>query len=106
MPAVQPRQGYTILEVILVMAIIIIMMAASVPTINSMYGDTRIRGAADEIRGAWAEARTRAIDTGTPVRFAVMKDKEKYRIAPDTPEYWDGSKSSTEDESDDGKEKV
>lgn len=100
------RPGYTLLEVILVMAILIILMAVSLPTMYSMYGDTRIRGAADEIRGAWAEARTRAIDTGNPFRFAVEKDKDKYRIAPDGPEFWDGSKGPSEENSDDGNAKI
>jgi len=100
------RPGYTLLEVMLVMAIMVILLAVSMPTMTALYGDTRIRGAADEVRGAWAEARSRAIDLGAPFRFGVMKDKEVYRIAPDSPEYWDGTKGGSEHESDDGKDKV
>jgi hypothetical protein len=64
-----------------------------------MYGETRVRGAADEIRRAWAEARSRAIENGTPYRFSVKFDKVQYRIAPNTDEFWsnappDGSTDS------------
>ena len=101
------RKGYTLLELLLVLAILIIITAVSLPSLEAMYGDTRIRGAADDVRGAWAEARTRSIDTGLPYKFAVMKDKEKFRIAPDSPEFWDGSKGSGGDaDMDDGKDLV
>jgi len=93
------RNGFTLLEILLVMAILIIISAVCLPTINAMYGDTRVRGAADEIRRAWAEARSRAIDNGTPYRFSVMFDKTRYRVAPDTDDFWssvpaDGSTDS------------
>jgi prepilin-type N-terminal cleavage/methylation domain-containing protein len=82
------RKGFTLLEILLVMAILIIISAVCLPTINSMYGDTRVHGAADEIRRAWAEARSRAIENGTPYRFSVKFEKIQYRIAPDTDDFW------------------
>src|SRR5262249_27782851 len=96
------RSGFTLLEVLLVMAILVILMAVSFPSMMAMYGDSKVRGAADEVVGAWAEARARAIDDGIAYRFAVMPGKERYRIAPDSPDYWDGSKE-TSDDADDGK---
>lgn len=97
------RNGFTLLEVLLVMAIIVIMGAVTVPTLSSMWGETRVRGAADEVSGAWADARSRAIDDGVPYRFAIASGTETYRIAPDTSEFWENSDM---DESDDGKAKV
>src|SRR5262249_39660996 len=35
------------------------------------------------------EARTRAQDEGRPYRFAVMDNSGSFRVAPDTPEFWD-----------------
>lgn len=96
------RDGYTLLEVLLVMAILVILVAVSIPSLDAMYGDTRVRGAADDVRGAWAEARARAIDTGVGHRFAVIPGSERYRVAPDSHDYWDGSKE-TEADGDDGK---
>src|SRR4051794_399213 len=95
------RSGFTLLEVLLVMAILVILAAVSLPTLDAMYGDTKLRGAADEVVGAWGEARARAIDTGVNFRFAIMPGKERYRIAPEGPDYWDGSKE-THDDNDDG----
>jgi len=88
-----------------VMAIIIVIMAVSLPTLDAMYGDTRIRGAADEVRGAWADARARSIDDGVPYKFAVMPGQPRFRIAPDSPGSWDGASDSGHD-SDDGKVKT
>jgi prepilin-type N-terminal cleavage/methylation domain-containing protein len=99
----RPRlPGYTLLEVLLVMAILVILMAVAYPTMEALYGDTRVRGAADDVRGAWAEARARAIETGGGYRFAVMKGTNRFRVAPEAPEYWDGTKGSASGDEDDG----
>jgi len=94
-----PRNGFTLLEIVLVMAIVIIISAVCLPTMNAMYADTRVRGAADEIRRAWAEARAHAIDTGKPYRFSVKFEKIEYRVAPDSEDFWnsvpEGSTDST-----------
>jgi len=97
MPA---RQGFTLLEILLVMAILVILTAVSLPSLQSMYGDTRVRGAGDEVRNAWAEARSRSIDSGMPYRFAVNGGSQ-YRVAPDTAEFWDGASAASD--TDDGR---
>ena len=98
------RKAFTLLEVLLVMAIIVIIMAVAYPSMEAWWADARVQGAADEVRGAWAEARVRAIDSGIPYRFAVKPDSERYRIAPETAEFWDGNTDSGSDVvSDDGK---
>lgn len=98
------RTAFTLLEVMLVMAILIIIMAVSYPSLEGLYGDTRVRGAADDVRGAWAEARVRAIDNGVGYRFCIIPGKEKFCIAPDSPEYWDGTRTISSDQAmDDGK---
>lgn len=104
MPARSPRSGFTILEVLLVLAILVIIMAVAYPSLEGMYQDTRVQAAADDVRGAWSEARVRAIDSGVPYRFAVKANGERYRVAPDLAEYWEGSNDSEGDgESEDGK---
>jgi type II secretion system protein H len=94
------RRGFTILEVLLVAAVIVVMAAMAYPSMEAMYGDLRLTAAADQVRGRWAEARTKAIEEGRPYRFATQPDGQ-YRIAPDTADNWSGSSDSTAGDSND-----
>jgi prepilin-type N-terminal cleavage/methylation domain-containing protein len=85
------RPGVTLLELLLVMAILLALGAVAYPTLSAMYGDVRVKAAADEVRGAWTEARARAIEDGRAYRFSVQPESGKYRVAPDAGEFWDGS---------------
>src|SRR5438874_4807621 len=86
-----PRSGYTLLELMLVLAIIVVMAAIAYPSATAMYGHLRLSQAADAVRAAWAEARAHAIDEGRPYRFAIIPDQGNYRVAPDSPEFWGSS---------------
>src|SRR5258708_14257891 len=97
------RPGFTLLEILLVMAILVILLSVAYPSLDALYGDTRVRGAADDVRGAWAEARVRSIDNGVPYRFAVQSGKGTFCIAPDSSDYWDGTKAIGSEDMDDGK---
>jgi prepilin-type N-terminal cleavage/methylation domain-containing protein len=89
--AVPPsRPGYTLLEVILVVAIIAMVTAVAYPSLEAMYGYYKVTAAVDAVRGAWAQARAHAIEEGRPYRFAVIAGSGKFRIAPDVPSYWSG----------------
>ena len=84
-----PRHGFTLLEVLLVLAIIVMLTAMAYPSIEAMYADARLTAAADQIRARWADARTKAIEEGRPYRFAVQQDG-RFRIAPDAADFWNG----------------
>jgi prepilin-type N-terminal cleavage/methylation domain-containing protein len=84
------RRGFTLLEVLLVVAVMVILAAMAMPSIEAMYGDVRLSAAGDQIRGRWADARSKAIEEGRPYRFATQPDGQ-YKIAPDTAEFWNGS---------------
>jgi prepilin-type N-terminal cleavage/methylation domain-containing protein len=84
------RRGFTLLELILVMTILVILAAISFPSIESMYGYYRLQGAADALRSSWADARTRAMEEGRPYRFSVVMGMGNYRVAPDSADYWAG----------------
>jgi prepilin-type N-terminal cleavage/methylation domain-containing protein len=77
-----PRPAFTLLEVLLVLAILVILGATAYPTLNGMYGDVKVKAAADQVRGAWVEARAQAIEDGRAYAFGVQKDTGKFRIAP------------------------
>jgi prepilin-type N-terminal cleavage/methylation domain-containing protein len=93
---VRPRQidrwsecaGYTLLELMLVLAILVVVSAIAYPSAEAMFGHLRMSQGADAVRGAWAEARAHAIDEGRPYRFAIVPNQGNYRVAPDSPEFW------------------
>jgi hypothetical protein len=85
------RPAYTLLEVVLVLAVLVMVTALAYPSIDGMWGHHRLTAALDEVRGTWASGRSHAIEEGQPYRFAVVVGKGNFRLAPDSPEYWDGS---------------
>jgi Tfp pilus assembly protein FimT len=80
------RRGFTILETLLVLALMIVIAAIAVPSIDAMYGDVRLTAAADMVRGAWADARARAVEDGIAYRFAVVPQEGRFKISPDADE--------------------
>lgn len=85
------RRGFTLFEMVLTVAVIAILAAFVVPSLSSMYGDTPLVAAADKVKSAWAEAKARASAENRPYRFAVVLNTGKFRVAPDSPEFWDGT---------------
>lgn len=85
------RRGYTLFEVVLVCAVLVLLATMAYPSIRGMYPSFKLRGAVDAVRAAWAHARARAIEEGRPYRFAVEEGGTHYRIAPDRDDYWSGS---------------
>jgi prepilin-type N-terminal cleavage/methylation domain-containing protein len=85
------RRAFTLFEVVLVLAILVVLAALSYPSLESMYGGYRVQAAADALRSSWAEARTHAMEEGRAYRFSVVMGKGNYRLAPDTADFWSGN---------------
>jgi prepilin-type N-terminal cleavage/methylation domain-containing protein len=85
------RRGYTLFEVVLVMAVLVIVSAFAYPSLKSLFGYHKVNAAVDTVRGAWAMARARAIEEGRPYRFSVEPGGSHFRVAPDQEDYWKGS---------------
>lgn len=83
------RQAYTLMEVILVMAILVVMAAIAYPIMNSMYASSKMHAASDAVRARWTQTRARALEERRAYRFAIKDNSGKYKIAPETPEFWD-----------------
>jgi prepilin-type N-terminal cleavage/methylation domain-containing protein len=90
------RPGFTLLEVVLVAALLVILAAITYPTASSMYAHEKVKAAADSVRGSMANARSRAVSEGRRYKLAVVANKGNFRIAPDSPSYWSGSGTGDE----------
>jgi prepilin-type N-terminal cleavage/methylation domain-containing protein len=81
------RPGYTLLEVVLVLALLVILAGIAVPVFDAMQADAKVTAAADTVRGKWADARARAMEDGRAYQFAVMPGEDRFRLAPDLPDF-------------------
>ena len=84
------RDGFTLLEMLLVMALITLLLAMVLPAVETIYLGTKLQGAADHLRARIAECRARAIEEGRSYQLAIAVDTPGYRLAPDTATHWDG----------------
>lgn len=86
------RPAFTILELVLVIALAVILAAIAAPSLERLYGDVRLSAASDLVRARWADCRASAMDQGQPYRFAIRPGSGAFRIAPDRGDFWeDGS---------------
>jgi len=84
------RRAFTLLEMVLVLAIVVILLSIAYPSWTSMQRQYRLEGAADVAKGGMVSARAQAIEEGRPYRFAIVPGKGNFRVAPDSPAYWSG----------------
>jgi prepilin-type N-terminal cleavage/methylation domain-containing protein len=85
------RPGYTLIELALVLAVLVIVAALTFPLIEPMLSENNVTAAQDVVRARWAETRGRALEEGRAYRFAVTENTGKFRIAPDDDLYWSGN---------------
>jgi prepilin-type N-terminal cleavage/methylation domain-containing protein len=74
MPPVPSRQqcGFTLMEVLTVIAIVAIMAALAVPAMGNLIRNARVRGAGQELRAALIRSRSEAINRNTEVRVVPV----------------------------------
>lgn len=82
-----PRPALTLLELLVVLALLIILATVTIPTFSGIRGNADQKAAADQVRGRIADARGLAMQEGVPYRLAVHQDGSRLRLAPDVPEF-------------------
>jgi prepilin-type N-terminal cleavage/methylation domain-containing protein len=82
-----PRAGFTILELLVVLAMLLLLAALTLPSFAGLRGNSKQKAASDIVRTRIANARTRAMETGVPHRLAISADGKKIRLGPDVPDF-------------------
>lgn len=77
------RSGITLLELLIVLAVLVIMGAAVVPTLSGLNRDTTLKAAGDLVRQRTANARANAIEQGMPYLVLVSSDGLRIRVTPE-----------------------
>ncbi len=88
------RNGFSLMEVILVMVILVAIAAVAVPVVSSMLTANNLDAAKDTVDAGLKKARNKAREEGRAYKFAVKANTGAYRIAPDSDEFWGGGKAS------------
>ncbi len=83
-PAQRARQGFTLLEILLVLALMVAMAAMVIPALF-VFDDEYLRQAADQVRGDWSAARVEAMTSGLTQVFRYEIESGEYVIQP-----WEG----------------
>jgi len=85
------RGAFSLVEMILVMALLVIVAAITIPYTESIFREGKPRAAADAFRAALLRARTAAMEQGRAYRVGIVPNDGAFRIAPDDDSYWTGS---------------
>ena len=75
------NRGFSVLELVTVVAVGLILAAISAPLIQSITRNMRLNAAVNSVTGAMQSTRYRAIYDGCPYTLTVSKDTDTYQLA-------------------------
>lgn len=78
----QKRPGLTLMEIMLVLAVLVAVAAIALPALHGPMSDQRLRKAGDLVLAQWARARLTAMKTGQMQVFVYEIGSEFYRVQP------------------------
>lgn len=76
------RGGLTLIELLLVLALLVVITAVTMPVLEGTFSRASLRGAGDLLRGAWAQARLSALNSGTSHAFRYEQNGSRFQIVP------------------------
>lgn len=74
------RLGFTLVELLLTLAILVTVTAVSIPAMRRSQQDAALREGLDLVKSRLMQARLAAMDLGEPTSFAVRIDHSTFRI--------------------------
>lgn len=74
------RRAITLIEVLLVLALLVMLAAMTWPTLDRPMADQRLRKGADKVRTSWAKARVDAMSTGETLVFRCTLESDEYTV--------------------------
>ena len=77
------RRAFTLVEVLLVLAILAVVSAIAWPALQRPFANMRLHSAADAVRSEWCQARVDAMRSGHTYAFRYEVGGEHFRLAPD-----------------------
>ena len=80
-PLAHRRAGFTLLEMLIVAAVLAVMATMSWPALRSQLDKSQLRGAAKQIRDRLARTRLRSIETGEVLRFRYVPGGAAYQVS-------------------------
>ncbi len=75
------RRGLTLIEILLVLALLVIISAIAIPTLQGSFSRASLHSGGDVLRGAWAKARLAAMQSGQTHAFRYELNGERFQIA-------------------------
>jgi prepilin-type N-terminal cleavage/methylation domain-containing protein len=85
------RSGFTLVETVLVVAILVIVGAIAIPVTQTLLLDMRIVAAGDMVRARLADARSKALEQGRPWKLACIANTGVFQLAPEEASDWDSA---------------
>lgn len=76
------RSAYTLLELLLALAVISVLAGVTVPSALRMFADSKLSDAAEKVRNLVGQARLNAVNTGEQYQFRFEKDGRKCVLIP------------------------
>ena len=77
------RFGFTLVELLLTLAILVTVTAVSIPALRRSQQDAALREGVDLVKSRLLQARLAAMDRGESTSFAVQIDHSTFRIQPE-----------------------
>jgi len=76
------RSAYTLLELLLALAVMAVLAGVTIPSALRMYADSKLTDAAEKVRSMLGQARMHAITTGERFQFRYEKDGRYFLQVP------------------------